>query len=219
MKALNLHKIFFLSLLLFCIACTNNQNKRSTNANENQVSDSTATSGISTALVDTLPGSIEEIQKAYARISNQLQDGVLDSTSFTYNCMDEKSGNVSYFSLKGNLRMIVHRFNEYDHHEASAYYYVMDSTLFFVYTHTLTWSFESGPEGSTKDNITEHRVYFIDREPVKCLEKKYVIRSQLPNNPSSESIPNDEINCSSISVVEGFQNLLKYRYKATTGCL
>lgn len=90
---------------------------------------------------------IDDIKKAYAAVNKELEDGQLDSTTFKYSCKDEKNGMVGYFTKNGNLKLIVHRYNEYDHYEAVDRYFVQDSTLFFTYSTTTAWSFEDGPEG------------------------------------------------------------------------
>lgn len=169
---------------------------------------------------DPIPDNIEDIQKAYNHIMAQMEKGSLDSTSFKYSCYNEKNGMVSYFSEKGRLRMIVHRYNEYDHHHAEDRYFLTDSTLFFVYLNRVLWAFESGAEGATKDNVTEHRVYLVDQEPIRCLEKKFVTRSQAVNNPRSETVDNKEVDCASLkSITKPYQVLAKYRNKAPSGCL
>lgn len=163
---------------------------------------------------------IDDIKKAYAAVNKQLEDGQLDSTTFKYSCKDEKNGTVSYFTKNGNLRLIVHRYNEYDHYEAVDRYFVQDSTLFFTYSTSTTWSFEDGPEGSTKDNIKENRTYLIAEKPVKCLEKNFTIRSKASTNPDPESVPNRDINCQSAAIVlKPYHILTKYRFKSTANCL
>ncbi|MGZ8545150.1 MAG: hypothetical protein ACXWV0_07625, partial [Flavisolibacter sp.] len=166
-----------------------------------------------------VPNSIAAIQMNYEQITSQKTLGVLDSTGFKYKCNNEITGAVSYFSQKGQLRLIIHRYNEYDHHAAEEYYYVKDSALFFVYNKELLWSFDSGPQGSTRDNITEQRVYLIDKKPTRCLEKKYVIRSHAANNPSPDTVPNKEISCAAVDVMKPYQQLLKHRSKAPSDCL
>jgi len=163
---------------------------------------------------------LEDIQNAYAEIASELERGILDSSSFAYSCHDEKKGTISYFTARGQLRLIVHRYNEYDHYDAVDRYFVTDSMLFFVSSNSASWAFESGPEGSTRDNITERRTYLIDHQPVRCLEKKFVIRSQSIDNPSSETVPNNEVDCPPANeVMKLFQLLTKYRHKPTSGCL
>ncbi len=166
------------------------------------------------------PTGVAEIQKAYQAIMSQMEAGVLDSSSFKYSCRGEKNGTVSYFTQQGKLRMIVHRYNEYDHFSATDRYFVLDSMVFFAHLNQSTWSFESGPEGATKDKVTERRIYLVDQKPVKCLEKSYVIRSQSKTNSQPETVPNKEINCASVkSVLQPYKMLVRNRSKAPSGCL
>lgn len=146
--------------------------------------------------------SIEDIQEAYSAVVKQLEGGAFDSVSFEYSCGNgERSGRVSYYSQEGDLQLIVHRYAEYSHFSAEEQYLVRDSTLFFTFLKEISWSFEDGPEGSVRDNITERRTYVLDQEPVKCLEKKYVIRSQIKDNPRPESLPNKEVGCTSSALL------------------
>jgi hypothetical protein len=164
--------------------------------------------------------SVASIQKAYSDIVSKATRGNLDSTSFKYSCHGEKGGKVIYFTEKGQLRLIVHRYNEYDHYSAEDRYFVTDSTLFFILTNSVSWAFESGPEGATKDNIQERRVYLVNNKPIKCLEKKFVIRSQEKDNPRPETVTSREVDCSSPeAVMKPYVLLNKYRSNPTSGCL
>lgn len=163
---------------------------------------------------------ITDIKQAYANTNKELIDGQLDSTTFKYSCKDEKNGTVSYFTKNGKLKLIVHRYNEYDHYSAVDRYFVQDSTLFFTYHTSVTWSFENGPEGSTKDNIKENRTYLIAQKPIKCLEKNFTIHSKASSNPDPKSIPNRDVNCQSAEIVlKPYHILTKYRFKPTADCL
>lgn len=179
-------------------------------------------------LSDTVPEpempiqSIEDIQQAYSTVIKQVESMVLDSVSFEYSCGNgERSGSVSYYSHDGDLQLIVHRYAEYSHYSAEEQYLVRDSTLFFNFLKEISWSFEEGPEGSVRDHIRESRTYLLDKEPVKCLEKKYVIRSQITNNPRPETVPNEEIDCNSASSLLKKFPVLKNHYEKApeSGCL
>lgn len=210
--------LLYLIILLFIAACDENNTSISGNSKELQKHD-TVTAPVSITNVDTVPRDIAGIQKAYEVTLEQLKNGVFDSTSFKYSCDNEKNGTVIYFFEKEVLRMIVHRYNEYSHHSAEDYYFVKDSILFFSYFERVSWSFD-GPEGSTKDNITEQRVYLVEQKPIRCLEKKFVVGSQETNNPRSETVANKEVPCASFkSVINPFLVLLKHRYNPTTTCL
>ncbi|MGK6352881.1 hypothetical protein [Parapedobacter sp. DT-150] len=206
--------------ILLAASCTERTNTGAGQAEQGQMKDMSTAPVIVSATSDQVPRTVEDIQRTYAAIVAQKERGTLDSASFKYSCYNEKSGTVSYFSEKGRLRMIVHRYNEYDHHSAVDYYFVQDSTLFFVYLNRVSWAFESGPEGSTKDNITERRIYLVDQKPIRCLEKKFVVRSEVANNPRSESVANKEVNCTpSDSVNQPFWILAKYHNRNPPDCL
>lgn len=212
--------LFYLIAFLYAASCTERTNSDAGRSLQAEKHDTATTPADVPAGPDPVPGNVEDIQQAYGRIMAQMENGSLDSTSFKYSCHGEKNGTVSYFSEKGRLRMIVHRYNEYDHHSAEDRYFVTDSTLFFVYLNRVSWAFESGAEGATKDNITEHRVYLVGQKPIRCLEKKFVVRSQAANNPRSETVASKEVDCTSLkSVTDPYRLLTKYRNEAPAGCL
>lgn len=219
------HKIVYRTLLYvliccFFVSCNERTNPNAGRSEQAGIKDTATAATNVSAEPDRAPADVEEIQKAYATIMAQMEARALDSTSFKYNCYNEKSGTVTYFSENDELRMIVHRHNEYDHHAAVDHYFVKDSTLFFVYLTKVLWAFESGAEGATRDNTTEQRIYLVDEKPIKCLEKQFVVRSQAANNPRSEIVANKEVDCAPLkSVTEPYRVLLKYRNETPPGCL
>lgn len=161
---------------------------------------------------------VDDIQSAYTSVMKQYENGTLDSASFKYSCQDEKGGTVTYFSKDGKLRMVVHRYHEYDHYSAVDRYFVEDEGLYFANLNGVSWSFEDG--GGTRDNVTEQRIYVINQTPVRCLEKKYAIRSKASDNPRPETVANKEVKCkSAASVIGPYRILLKYQKNGTSGCL
>ena len=223
LSQLFVHKKVFRSfscllLIACCYACTGNENRNT--GNSIATGKDTVVKAEAPVKTDSIPTNIAAIQSSYEQISRELNNGRYDSTSFNYNCHNEKKGTVQYFTKNGQLRMIVHRYNEYDHYTAEDYYYVMDSSLFFSYRRSVAWAFESGPAGATRDEITERRTYLISNKAVKCLEKQYVIHSQATNNPRSETVANKEVECNNMaSIVKLFELLVSYRYTPTGGCL
>ena len=166
------------------------------------------------------PKTTEEIKVAYQYITAQLSNKALDSTTFEYNCNNEKSGTVTFYTDHSQLRLIKHNYSEYDHFSSSDSFFVTGDKLFFVYRKTIVWSFESGPEGSTKDDVTESRNYFINEKPVKCLEKKYTIHSQSPEKPKHDQISSKEVSCKETpTLLAQYKLLLSYQHKHTKGCL
>lgn len=169
-----------------------------------------------------IPRSVTAIKAAYNTTVQQLQNNQLDSISYKYNCQGERSGTVTYFSHQGEVKMVKHQYNEYDHFSATDQYFMVDQKLFFAHLNRLTWSFESNgtAEGATKDDIVEQRVYVVDDAAIECLEKKYTIRSKANNNPNPAAIANRKVACQPIApVLKDFNRLLDFQKQATHDCL
>lgn len=174
---------------------------------------------------DTLPSdplkdsskllSIEEIKKEYQTINNELNKNKLDSISFDYNCSDERSGTVTFFSDQKGLRLIKHFYAEYSHFSSVENYFIKNNTLFFIFKEDTSWNFDGGtPEKpETKDDIIEHRVYLQNNKPIKCFEKKYSIHSKESTHPNVNMIANREILCSIDDLLKTYQLLLKNKTK------
>lgn len=161
-----------------------------------------------------------QIRKAYAIVKAAQEAKELDSTTFRYNCDGERSGTVTYFSKDGILKMIAHNYAEYDHNELSDHYFVNDGKPFFVHLRSLSWAFDNGPEGATKDKVTERRIYIINAKAINCYEKKYEIQKHKGINPKPEDIPNKEVDCASITpIIEKYQQLAKYWKVKSPECL
>ncbi len=215
--------ICLLSLVLL-ISCHQEQ-KTNIDSKASVVVDtaSKATSGSKLQEAFVTPHSVAEIKGAYAITIDKLSKGQLDSVSFKYNCQEERSGTVTYFSEKGVLRIIRHQYNEYDHHEATDQYFLNnDRTLFFVHLNRLSWSFESvvGKDGATKDDIIERRIYVVDSKAIQCLEKRFTTRSQAKDNPTSETVANKQVACKPIKpLLKNFQQLLDFKNREDHSCL
>lgn len=220
-----LFKNYFFALILLSATACKEDTKPNHTGNQAAAATDTAISGNLTtsepAEPDGIPQNVEDIQRVYTATMEKLQQGQLDSTSFTYECQNEINGTVTYYSEGGKLRLMTHAYSEQDHHGAEDQYFVKDDKLFFTYTSTTFWSFDGGGEGSTKDDITEYRIYLVDDKPVKCLEKKYSIHSKATNNPKPDDVANKEVDCKThqATAIKSFELLRKYRSKGTTGCL
>ena len=211
---------FCLVIILLCSYCSERPSIRGKEITEDSKLDTETTGHELKADTEEAPVTIDAIKKTYAMISKKFQDGELDSTSFKYDCNGEKGGTVSYFSDKGKLRMVVHRYHEYDHYSAVDRYFVKDSTVFFAHLTSISWAFEDGSQGTTRDNIKEQRTYLIKQEPVRCLEKKYTLRSDARNNPAPDSVPNNEVGCQSVKpLLSSYALLVKYQHKSAPHCL
>ena len=193
----------------------------------NTVAQSSATLKTDTAKVITPaiiqnspPETTEEIKRAYQETDALLGKNQLDSTTFEYNCNNEKSGTVTFYTDHDQLRLIKHNYSEYDHFSSSDSFFITGDKLFFVYKKSIVWSFESGPEGSTKDDVTESRSYFINEKPMKCLEKKYTIHSQSPDKPQPDQLSSKEVSCKeSPALLTQYKLLLSHQNKPNKGCL
>lgn len=161
---------------LLLAACTQGHKEQESRVTNNEIKlEKTAGTrpGVSTA--DTSSGRLTDIKNGFARITTLLKNGELDSAGFNYSCQDEKKGQVSYFSEDGTLKLIIHRFSEYDHYSAEHRFYIAADKAFFVFQRDESWAFVSGAEGSTKDNIVERRIYLADGKAIETLERRYSI--------------------------------------------
>lgn len=104
---------------------------------------------------------------------------------------------------------------EYDHHEMTDQFYLNEGKPIFAFFKSLSWSFDSGAEGATKDLITEQRAYLSNWKSIKCLEKKYEIRLHAGINPKPEDVPNREVDCAKIKSIEKYFSNLEKHWKAT----
>ncbi|TCD01197.1 hypothetical protein [Pedobacter psychroterrae] len=208
-----------LCILLFSCGQTQN-NETKVDADTNSV-DSVSVSSDSVKAQPN-PTSVPEIKQAFSLINKKLEQGVLDSVSFKYDCKGERNGTVTYFSEKGKLAVIKHSYNEYSHFSAVDQYFVNDGSLFFAHFNRVVWSFASGQaaEGATKDDITEQRIYIAAEKPLLCLEKKYTINSHSSDNPIPGNLSNKEVECkTTASVLRGFGKLLAFKDSANRDCL
>lgn len=210
--------IFYGFAVLLLSSCTQQPNT-STGQREPTPTHDTLTDSVDTIVKAHMElTTVDDIQNAYTSVMKQFEDGKLDSTFFKYSCQGEKGGTVTYFSEKGKLRMVVHRYHEYDHYSAVDRYFVEDDRLYFAYLNGVSWSFEDG--GGTRDNITEKRIYVVNQSPVRCLEKKYASRSKASDNLRPETVANKEIECKSpASIIGPYRLLLKHQKNGTSGCL
>jgi hypothetical protein len=219
LNAFSMAMIFVIPVLWCFAACTERTGPTKV-VSQSTIAPDPKTSGSTPAPQKQPLNSIKEIQQAYMEINQKIDSGTVDSAAVKYSCDHEKAGTISYFTEKGKLRLIVHRYNEYDHYSAEDRYYIKDNILFFAYTNSLSWSFESGPEGSTKDNITEKRVYFAGGRPIRCLEKKFVVRSKVPNNPGRDAIPSHAVDCAeAYKIQKSYYLLTKFRERPGQDCL
>jgi hypothetical protein len=165
---------------------------------------------------------IAEIKKEYSMLQAQLEAKKLRPNGFTYNCNEEPSGKVTFFSDKGEIKVIEHFYTEHSHFSASERYFIKNGEPFFIFREETVWNFDGGtPEKPiTKDDITETRIYLQHNKPLKCLEKKYSIRSDSKEKNISDQISGKEIQCNTDELLKTYQSLLKHKdQKGEIKCL
>ena len=163
------------------------------------------------------PKDIDEVRKLYTVWEQKEQHGIFKKETFDYNCQNEKNGKVTFFSHGGDLCIIEHRYNEYDHFSAIDRYYVIDGKPYFIYSREVVWSFEA--EGKTKDNVKEYRGYIVNGKAVECLEKNYILRSHSDTDPDPDEIPNTIADCKNIQqLITEFERLVKFQSSKIFNC-
>ncbi|MBU4539209.1 MAG: hypothetical protein L6264_05065 [Weeksellaceae bacterium] len=153
---------------------------------------------------------VDDIKASYAYFVNKLRTKGIDSTLFKYNCNNEKSGKVIYFTENGKLRMIRHAYSEYSHFSATDEYFVEDDSVYFIYSKQVQWNFVD--QNKTKDEIIERRIYIIDNNPVKCLENESTLIVSSGKSGTAKAGSNKEMDCSSFQpMLKQFEKLIKLR--------
>ena len=206
---------------LLCLCFFSCGQKRNTEATTTIVADSAAVN-VKADTVVSEPTSVEQIKQRFAFINTKLQDGLLDSIAYKYDCNGERSGTVTYFTDNGKLAMIKHSYNEYSHFEATDRYFISNDNLYFAYFNRLNWSFEPGQaaEGATTDHITEQRFYIAKQQALLCLEKKYTKRSKAPANLQPANVQNKKVECHPIApVIKDFNKLVEFKDNVNHDCL
>ena len=210
-------KALVISVLLLIFSCKKEMNDKVSNSSD-AIGSKVKTHSLS---LEKDLNSVNGIRQAIQQVNSQLISKKLDSVGFEYDC-DEISGNVVYYSDKGKLKVVKH-FQADSHFSSTENYFVNDGKLYFIFKDDAVWSFDGGtPEKpETKDDVTERRFYMVDDKAIQCLEKKYVLKSNSPNNPKTENIPNKEMkNCSSEELQKTFALLMKARDRRGNGkCL
>lgn len=154
--------------------------------------------------------SISGIKQEYNLVNAELVAKKLDSVGFKYEC-NEISGNVVYYSENGTLKVVKH-FQADSHFSSTESFFIDEGKPYFIFKDDTAWSFDGGTadKPETKDDVTEQRFYLVDNKAIQCLEKKYTLRSNAPNNPKSENVPNKEMkNCSIADLQKTFELLMK----------
>ena len=207
-------KNLFYSLLVFAfVSCNSNSETKTTESSDTKETTSTNTNQ---EIEDTKElKTVEDIRAEFQLIQSKITNGKMDSTSFNYEC-DGGGGQVA-FSENGQLRKITYG-SGYEHGGVIKEYFLKDNTPFFVFEEASTWIFDvdAKTEDATRDDITESRFYIVDKKLIKCLEKKFTIRSSLKKNPSSATVENKEVPCSDLTeLMKDYELVLKYKNQKT----
>lgn len=203
--------IFFTAILLLSFSCKKDQNK--TVLPEPVSNDSLAVTKdtIQAEQIENISDPIEEIKKEYAVLQGLLEAKKLSSKGFTYNCNEEPSGEVKFYSDKDEIKVIEHFYAEHSHFSATERYFIKNGKPFFIFREETVWNFDGGtPEKPiTKDDITETRIYLQNDKPLKCLQKQYRIRSDNKQKNIADQTASKEIKCSVDEILKTYQSLLK----------
>ena len=194
---MRIEKIIFLLLnLLLLFSCKQQTEK----THEIDLNSKKVTKEISVSAT-TPPKDLASIKSRYSEIETARKIGELDTISFNYNCFNERSGKVTFYSKNEKPVLIEHRYNEYSHHEATDWFYLYNKEPFFVFLDRLYWTFDgqSGGKPRIKDKITQSRLYFLNGKTIQCLEKDFESVSDAP--ALADDIPNSETDCSNASEV------------------
>ncbi|WP_426478474.1 hypothetical protein ACP3T3_03125 [Chryseobacterium sp. CBSDS_008] len=200
-------KLFLTASLLLIFSCKNDKDKTGHKESVSKDSLVVKKDSVQTSREDP----IDQIKKEYAALQAQLAAKKLNSSKLTYDCNDEPSGEVIFYSDKDGIKVIEHFYAEHSHFSASEKYFVKDGKPFFIFRQETVWNFAGGtPEKPvTKDDITETRIYLKNNQPLKCLEKKYTIKSDQKEKTVPDNIPGKEIQCNVNDVIKTYQTLLK----------
>ncbi|SFN37018.1 hypothetical protein SAMN05421594_2395 [Chryseobacterium oleae] len=211
--------LFLAAGLVFIFSCTNDKDKT---ALQTPLSKDSLAIKKDSKQIKNAVDPIEEIKSEYSKLQKQLESKKLTSTDFTYNCNDERSGKVTFYSDQKEIRIIEHSYDEYSHFGSTEQYFIKDGNLFFIFKEDTGWNFDGGtPEKPiTKDDITESRLYIHNNKSIKCLEKQYSIKSDATEKPTPDKIPNKETQCHTDELMKTYQSLLRNKdKKGETKCI
>src|ERR1700750_1166248 len=197
--------LFLAAGLIFAFSCKNDKDKTALK-----------TSASKDSLIvkkDSTTDPIEQIKREYSSLQKQLESKKLTSTGFTYNCNDETFGKVTFYSDQKEIRIIEHSYDEHSHFGSTEQYFIKDGNLFFIFKEDTGWNFDvvTPEKPITKDDIAESRIYIQNNKSIKCLEKKYSIRSNATEKPSPDKVANKETQCNKDELMKTYQSLLKNR--------
>ncbi|KXH78259.1 hypothetical protein [Chryseobacterium kwangjuense] len=207
--------IFFTAILLLSFSCKKDRNKTVLPEPVSNESLTVTKDTVQVGQAVNHADPIEEIKKEYAVLQGLLEVKKLDSKGFTYNCNEEPSGEVRFYSEKDEIKVIEHFYAEHSHFSATERYFIKNGKPFFIFREETVWNFDGGtPEKPiTKDDITETRIYLQNDKPLKCLQKQYSIRSDNKQKNIADQTASKEMKCSVDEVLKTYHSLLENKDK------
>ncbi|MFD1186527.1 hypothetical protein [Pontibacter rugosus] len=206
-----MRKLLYLLILFGIFSCENGPSSQSVEGST-PTGETDTTAEVTTVIPDTahVLENVGDIKREYDSIVSRAETNSMDSSFFNYDCNGERLGRVVYFSDEQGLRLIRHTYSEYSHFSATEEYFLKGGSLFFVLYNQTSWRFEG--EGKTRDDVTEKRFYILGGKAVKCLEKKFSVKSPASVNALSPMAENTDTDCASLEDVKvKFELLNKYR--------
>lgn len=199
--------IFITAFLTLLVSCRKENSKEIFQPSANP--DRSAAQTVSAPADSSDPA--DSIRKEYNRLHALLEAKKLTTKGFTYNCNEEPSGEVTFYSDKGEIKVIRHSYAEHSHFSAVEQYFIKNGKPFFIFREEAVWSFDGGTSEKhiTKDDITETRIYIQNGKPIRCLEKIYSIRSDGSEKPDPAKIPGKEIPCTIEGLMKTYELLIK----------
>lgn len=162
---------------------------------------------------------IYEIQNQYKVIITAKEKGELKEHTVVYECPDyPASGEIKFFSDKYGLKLIEHSSSDGNHSGSLDQYFLWNDELFFFFSEFSNWTFDSNQEDNdeiehTIDYITESRYYFNNDKALKCLKKNYEVYSARKENPKSENVKSEEIDCETApDIMDKLVQIRGYKY-------
>ncbi|REC46188.1 hypothetical protein [Chryseobacterium pennipullorum] len=210
--------LFLMAGLLALLSCKENQKENPSTSSVSR--DSAVVKKDPLQAISSDP--IDQIKKEYTALQDQMNAKKFSTSKFTYDCNGEPTGEVVFHSDKDNVKIIEHFYAEHSHFSAVERYFIKEGKPFFIFTEETVWNFDGGtPEKPvTKDDITETRTYLQDGQPLKCLEKKYSIRSNHKTKSSRDQFANKEVPCHADQLLKAYETLLKHKdQKGAVRCL
>ncbi|GAA4273493.1 hypothetical protein U6A24_19020 [Aquimarina gracilis] len=172
---------------------------------------------------------MNDIKEKYAIITELLEERKLGEIITQGNCEDNglHETYLSFYYTDNALVYINYSFSQ-GHSNYNYHYYIWDNRLIFYFLeHTSwTWDYECTPrdQGFTNEIWTydEHRVYFNNETPIKCLFKTYDERSvDQPyegKETLSSTIKNQELDCDKsvmATIIKNYHLLLENQKNTT----